>query len=105
MDPTREAYWRRKLRRLRLEAEPIGEQVYRQLRATVGVTGVSVAIGMMFLAIFAAFGRPDVGAILPGVLLGPVVALAWLDFAILKARASRYSREKAASKATDAPPG
>ena len=105
MDPSREAYWRRKLRRLRFGAEPIAEQLARHFRATVGLTGVAGVIGMIFLAIFAAFGRPDVGGVVLGVLVAPVVVLAWLDHVILRARASSYLKERAAHKNTATPPG
>jgi hypothetical protein len=103
-DPDREAFWRLKLRRVRFEAEPISEQVGRQFRATVALTSLACGIGLIFLAIFAAFGRPDVGAVVLGVLLIPVAGLAWLDYLILRSRASAYLRESAAHNKADAPP-
>jgi hypothetical protein len=81
------------------------DQVARNFRAMVALTGISVVVAMMFLAIFAAFGRADIGAILSGVLLGPVVVLAWLDFAILRFRAARHSPEKSDFETTDDPSG
>ncbi len=105
MDISREAYWRRKLRRIRFGAEPISEQVSRQFRVTVALSGLAIGIGFIFLAIFAAFGRPDVGAVLIGVLVGPIVGLAWLDYAVLRIRISAYLKEMAARKNSDAPPG
>jgi len=105
MDLDREAFWRRKLSRLRFGAEPIEEQMARQFRVTVALTAIPSGIGLMILAIFAAFGRPDVGAVVVGVLLGPVVALAWLDYAVLRARASTYLEEWAEHEKADVPPG
>jgi hypothetical protein len=103
--PEREARWKRKLRRLRLDAEPIEEQLERHRRVTIALSAVSALIGLMFLAIFAAFGRPDVGAVVSGVLVVPVVGLAWVDHAILEARASAYLRERAAHFSKANPPG
>ena len=57
MDSSREAYWRRKLWRIRFGAEPVSEQVARQFRVTVALTVIPCGIGLIFLAIFAAFGR------------------------------------------------
>jgi hypothetical protein len=86
-------YWKRKLGRLRLGVEPIEEQVERYRRVTVVLTAVVLGLALIFLALFTAFQRPDVGAILALVLLGPVVAFAWLDFALLRARATGFARE------------
>jgi hypothetical protein len=105
METDREAYWRRKLRRLRIGAEPIEAQLDRQFRATVVLTAIPGVIGSMILAIFSAFGRPDVGLAVAGVLLLPVVVLAWLDYGVLRARASSYLRETTTRENTDAPPG
>jgi hypothetical protein len=102
--PDREAYWHRKLRRIQFGAEPILEQVARHFRVTVALTGLALGIGFIFLAIFAAFERPDVGAVVLVVLVGPVVGLAWLDHAVLQARVSAYLKEMAAHKNSDAPP-
>ncbi len=99
-----EARWRRKLRRIHFGAEPIQEQLARHRRATLALSGVAMAVGLIFLAIFGAFGRPDVGGVVVGVLLAPVVALAWLDQAILHARASAYLRERAARPSNETPP-
>ncbi len=103
--PDRDAYWRRKLRRLRLGAEPVEVQVARYRRATIVLTAASAVVGLMFLAIFAAFERLDVGLAVAGVILVPVVALAWLDFAVLRSRASAYLAEQAAREPADGPPG
>jgi hypothetical protein len=89
----RRRYWRRKLGRLRLGAEPIEEQLARYRRVTWMLTAIPIGIGLMFVGLFAAFDRPDVGALLSAVLLAPVVLVAWADDALLRARARRYLRE------------
>ena len=50
--PGREARWRRRLRRLRFDAEPIEEQLARLRRVTIALTAVPTVIRMMFVAIF-----------------------------------------------------
>ncbi|WP_406693445.1 hypothetical protein V5E97_20685 [Singulisphaera sp. Ch08] len=89
----RERYWRQKLGRIRLGVEPIEDQVAKYRRVTWMLTAVPVVLALIFVALFTAFRRPDVGLILAGVLLLPVVTLAWFDFRLLKLRVARYSRE------------
>jgi hypothetical protein len=89
----RQVYWRRKLGRLRLGAEPIGEQLERYRRVTLMLTAVSAFLALFFVSLFTAFRRPDIGVVLAGVLFLPVVAVAWLDFALLRRRALGYLRE------------
>jgi hypothetical protein len=89
----RERYWRRKLGRLRLGVEPLEEQLARYRRATWVLTDICVVLALFFIGLFAAFHRPDVGAILALVLLGPIVALAWLDQMLLARRAACFTRE------------
>jgi hypothetical protein len=48
----------------------------------------------MFLGLFWAFDRPDVGAVVAVVLLGPIVAWAWVEDSLLRLRAARYERER-----------
>jgi len=91
----REEYWRRKLGRIRIGVEPIDIQVERFRRVTWMLTAIPLGLATMFIALFTAFGRPDVGAILAGVLLLPIVLVAWIDFARLSRRAARYQRELA----------
>jgi hypothetical protein len=91
----RQRVWERKLRRLRLGAEPIGEQLARYRRATWMLTAVPLVIGAMFVGLFAAFDRPDIGLILASILLLPIVAIAWIDYGLLHRRATRYLRERA----------
>jgi integral membrane sensor domain MASE1 len=88
-------YWRRKLRRLRLEAEPLETQLARYRRVTWALTAIPLAIALMFVALFSAFRRPDVGIVLALILLAPVVAVAWIDDQLLRRRAAQYARELA----------
>lgn len=98
-----ERRWRRKLGRIRLGAEPIEEQLARHRRVTWALTVVPAIIGALFLALFTAFRRPDVGAVLVGILLLPVVAWAWLEDRSLRRRAARYLRERADRERSRAP--
>ncbi|MDR3636118.1 MAG: hypothetical protein P4L84_20115 [Isosphaeraceae bacterium] len=93
--PARQHDWQRKLRRLRLSAEPVEEQLARYKRVTWMLTAVPLGLSLMFLALFSAFRRPDIGAILAGVLFLPVIAIAWLDYVLLAAKVNRYRRERA----------
>jgi hypothetical protein len=90
-DPRRA--WARRLGRLRLGAEPLRVQLERYRRTTWALTIVCCIVAAMFFAIFAAFRRPDLGALFATILFAPVIALAWLDFARLRARALAYIRE------------
>jgi hypothetical protein len=89
----RQRDWQRKLGRIRLGAEPVEEQLARFRRATVMITVVPGVIALIFLSLFTAFGRPDVGVVLVLILLFPIVANAWFDDAMLRRRAGRYLRE------------
>src|SRR3954467_8392447 len=89
----RERYWRRKLGRIRLGAEPVEEQLAKYRRVTWGLTAVPLGLALMFVALFAAFRRPDVGLVVSGILFLPVVLLAWIDYGLLSRRVARYSRE------------
>ena len=89
----RERDWQRRLGRLRLGAEPLEEQLARYRRATWVLTDIALGLALMFLGLFAAFHRPDVGGILALVLLAPVVALAWIDYGRMVRLAARYRSE------------
>jgi len=90
----RERDWQRKLGRLRLGAEPLDEQLAKYRRVTWALTVVPLVIGLMFLALFSAFWRPDVGALIAAVLVLPIVVIAWRDFGRLKRQAADYLRER-----------
>ena len=89
----RQRYWSKKLGRIRLGVEPVQVQLDKYRRVTIGMTVFPFSVGLMFVALFSAFGRPDVGLILASVLFIPVVAIAWIDFAVLSSRVKRYLRE------------
>ena len=89
----RETYWRRKLGRLRLGVEPIEDQLARYRRATWALTAVPSIVGVMILAIFTVFGRPDIGLKFVAIILLPIVLGAWWDFSRMASRARRYRHE------------
>jgi hypothetical protein len=105
----REVWWRRKLGRLRLGVEPLEEQLARYRRVTWALTIVPSILAVMFIALFTAFGRPDIGLILDTVLLLPIMLVAWVDHAILAHRARRYLAEleeyRRTSELLSVPPG
>ena len=89
----RQRYWRRKLGRLRLGVEPLEEQLARYRRVTWMLTAIPLILAAMFVSLFAAFRRPDIGLIVALVLFCPIVVLAWLDLAVLQLRVARYTQE------------
>jgi hypothetical protein len=91
----REQEWRRKLGRLRLGVEPLEEQLARYRLVTWALTAVPAIIAVMFLGLFTAFGRPDIGALVVVILFGPVIAFSWLGFKRLERRANAYLAELA----------
>jgi hypothetical protein len=90
---TREAYWRRKLGRLRLGVEPIEEQLARYRRVTWALTAVPAALAAFFFTLFAVFGYPLVGLVLDAIILLPIVLGAWADHGLMTLRAHRYRVE------------
>ena len=98
----RERYWARKLGRLRLGVEPLDQQLAKYRRVTWALTLVPAAIALLFVSLFTIFGRPGIGLILVAILLAPVVAMAWLDYALLALKARRYEAERASYFATSA---
>src|SRR4051812_26262623 len=61
VDSSREAYWRGKLSAFGVGPEPIEVRLAVRFRAMQVMSGLLAIIGLIFLAIFAGFGRPDVG--------------------------------------------
>ena len=90
----RERYWRRKLGRIRLGVEPVEDQLERYRRVTLLLTLVPGLLAAMFVSLFAAFGRPGVGAVFAAVFLLPIVLMAWLDYALLRSRTRAYLTER-----------
>jgi hypothetical protein len=85
--------WGRKLGRLRLDVEPLETQLARHRRVAWGLTTVSTIIGSMFIALFSAFGRPDVGLIVVAISLLPIVVFHWLGYLRIARRARAFERE------------
>ena len=92
--PDRQRAWQRRLRRIRLGAEPVEEQVERLRRVTWGLTIVAAGIGLLFFALFAAFREPLIGLVFGGGLTGPIIALAWWSFVRTRRAAVAYLRER-----------
>jgi hypothetical protein len=90
---SRRLYWRRRLGRLRLDAEPIEEQLERYRRVTWVLTAIPAFLAVFFMSLFTAFRYPGVGAVLVGFLLLPIVAIAWFDYLRLRATALAYLNE------------
>ena len=105
MDPTREAYWVRKLRPIRPGAEPVETQLTRRFYGMVVISALTALIGLILLAIFAAFARVDIGLRIVGLIFAPATLWFWLDYAVLRRRATAYLRERGESSSDDAPPG
>ena len=95
----RERHWARKLGRIRLGVEPIEEQLARYWRSTLGLMIVPAIIAMMFLSLFAAFGRADIGLVVVGVFFVPLILFAWLGYRTLERRAVGYLAERAGFEA------
>lgn len=95
----RQRYWARKLGRLKLGVEPLSDQLTRYHRATLTLSVVVGALAVMFVGLFAAFGKPAIGAVVAAVLLGPIVGFAWIDQKRLERLAARYEGERRAFKA------
>lgn len=90
--------WGRKLGRLRLGVEPLDAQLDRHRRVTSVMSAVSGAIGLLFIALFSAFGRPDVGLIFVAVFLLPIIIFSWAGYLLLARRAHAFEREYDAYK-------
>lgn len=93
--PERERQWARELGRIRFDQGPLSDQLEKQKRVTWVLTAVTGWIAFLILALFTAFKHPGIGAIVSGVIFGPIILLAWLDFRKLEGRARAYLREKA----------
>jgi hypothetical protein len=98
----RRAYWRRRLGRLMLDAEPLDEQLARYRRVTWGLTVVPLFIGLIIFGLLTAFGAPAVGAVVSAILFLPIVAVAWLDYWRLARRVARYEEERRAYEMQEA---
>ncbi|MDE2506166.1 MAG: hypothetical protein KGM43_03035 [Planctomycetota bacterium] len=91
---TRLVYWRKRMPRIRIDAEPVAEQLARYRRVTDVLTLVSIGVSILFVALFTAFRRPDIGLILAAILFGPVIAISRLDFRNLRRNVENFERER-----------
>ena len=99
------AYWRTRIPRIRFGVEPVREQLGRYRRVTDVLTIVSLGVSILFVALFTAFRRPDIGIVLAIVLFGPVIAISRLDFRRLRLNAEAFERERLAYEARRASTG
>ena len=106
MDASREAYWAHRLRPIhpgpRAQVET---QLDQRRRGTIVVSALIGLIGLFLLAIFAAFGRADIGLRVLAIELVPATAFCWLDHLGLRKRARAYLRERAEVAVGDTSPG
>lgn len=89
----RRATWARKLGRIHLGVEPPGVQLDRYRRTTWGMSAVTSVVGMMFVALFSSFSRPDVGLVTVAILLLPVIVFSWIGYLRLARRVAAFQRE------------
>jgi hypothetical protein len=106
MDASREEFWARRLRPI-LPGPPalVEAQLDQRRRGTIVISALIGLIGLFLLAIFAAFGRTDIGLRVFAIELVPATAFCWLDFRSLSNRARAYLRERAEVPIGEAPPG
>ncbi len=81
--------------RLRLGVEPLEDQLARYRRVTWMLTAVPLGIALLFVSLFAAFRRPEIGLIVAAILLLPIIVFAWVEYGLLVFRVARYTREHA----------
>jgi hypothetical protein len=89
----RRAYWGRKLGRLRLGVEPLAAQLERHRRVGWALSAVAGGMAIFFIALFGAFGRPDIGLIVAGGFPGLTVASFWIGYLRLTSKARAFERE------------
>jgi hypothetical protein len=105
MDPAREAYWRERFGSFGLNPGPVHLGHLRvRFYTTIVMSGLVAIIGLIMLAIFAAFGRPDVGLRIFGFLFLPLILWTWLEYAVLRRRVHAYLRERDRPSNGDGPP-
>lgn len=99
--PDRLRHWTQRLGRLRLGAEPLEVQVAKYRRTAIALTIVPAIIGLLFLALFSAFERPDIGLLLAALVIIPIAGPVWFGQAKLARRAEAFERECRAARATE----
>ena len=101
----RRSYWEARLLPIRLDAEPVLEQLERRRWVVLVLSAIIAAVSSIVLVLFAAFGRPDIGAILGLLFAMPMISVAWLDFHVLKGKVRRYLVELEGRKQEQEAPG
>ncbi|WP_169981185.1 hypothetical protein [Tautonia rosea] len=96
--PARKRDWQRRLPRLRLEAEPIEEQIDRYRRATIALSVVTMMVAGMVLVLFTVFGAPWFGLLVSLVPAGTVISAAWRSHQQLRSGARKYLLDREASQ-------
>lgn len=84
------AGWARSMGRLRLDAEPLGDQLLRHRSASLALIAISAAASVAFVAAFAAFSRPLLGIGFSALFLLPIVIVSWLDQRRMAGRVREY---------------
>ena len=89
----RQAYWSRRLGRIRLGAEPLNDQLARLRLVTIVASLVILFIGLFMFMLFLVFGRADIGAIVAAVAIVPLAGLAWYEDWKMHHRVRQYEEE------------
>ena len=89
----RRRYWEGRLLPLRLDSEPILNQLEKRRSVVVVLSTITSFVVSIMFVLFAAFGRPDIGAILGLIFVGPILSVAWFDFFVLRRRVNAYLAE------------
>jgi uncharacterized membrane protein YfcA len=93
MTPERRREWSNKLGRFLMNPEPLDVQLAASKRVVAALTGVVGAIASIIVAIFTAFGRVDVGLVVAGLILLPIVVFAWMGQLRRSRLVAAYLRE------------
>ena len=95
MNPTRQAEWARRLRPLHLGDSPLAAQLARRRGVVIAASVLLVGLIGFILAIFAGFGRWEIGLGLGGCLFGVPLGWIWWDYLWLRRAVHRFEREQA----------
>ncbi len=105
MNSARQFYWQSQLRPIRLGAEPVADQIRRRMLVNAAGSVCVALIGLIFLGIFAAFGRSDLGLIIAGTLFAVGIVGNWIVYFRLRRRMRAYLVELEGDENDNAPPG
>jgi hypothetical protein len=104
MTPERRREWSSKLGRFLMNPESLEVQLAASKRVVAAMTGVVAVIASIIVAIFTAFGRVDIGLVVVGFILLPIVASAWMGQLRRSRNVAAYLRELGQERATTASP-